>query len=290
VSVAARDTISSMRALGLVAIVAVAAAGALAGVLSRTQKSPPPPEPAARVEAAASAPNDDDGDEKAPRELLGVVLTGQDVDVAPKTEGRVLTVAVKAGERVKRNQVVAQMDVKATRQALHLAEVSLRDADARLSRRTAMAEGVLSQEEISNAQALVLERRGRVEELRAQINDAAVRAPFAGVVSTRFVDAGAMAGPARPIVRLVGGNDLRVRFAIPEEQTGSVAAGMHARVRVKSVDEPLVAVVENVSPEIDAAARMTFAVARVELPPRSDLHLVAGMTARLELERAAERR
>jgi hypothetical protein len=38
-----------------------------------------------------------------------------------------------------------------------------------------------------------------------------------------------------------------------------------------------------VAPEIDTAARMTFAVARVELDPRTASRLAAGMVARVEL-------
>jgi multidrug resistance efflux pump len=93
-----------------------------------------------------------------------------------------------------------------------------------------------------------------------------------------------MAGPARPILRLVGGNDVRVRFAIPEEQTGSVTAGMPAHLELKSQAQPLAAVVESVAPEVDAAARMTFAVARVVLPPRAAARLAAGMVARVQLD------
>jgi RND family efflux transporter MFP subunit len=276
----------SMRILPFIGIGAVVVAGALVGLLTRAPRLDAGVVPSPRNSEPSAMPLDGD---PPPRDFLGVLLTGQDVDIAPKVEGRVLTVVVKPGDRVHRNQVLAHMDVRAARESLHLAEATLADAKARLARRTGMAAGVLSQEEISNAEALVLDRRARVGELRALINDAAVRAPFDGAVTTRFLDPGAMAGPARPIMRVVGGSDVRVRFAIPEEQTGSVAAGMRAHLSLKSQAQPLVAVVESVAPEVDAAARMTFAVARVELPPRGAAQLSAGMVARVLVDRADER-
>jgi RND family efflux transporter MFP subunit len=259
----------------------VVASGALVGILTRAPRldSGVVPSPRDAEPGAATVEG-----ESAPRDFLGVVLTGQDVDVAPRVEGRVLVVLVKPGDRVRKNQPLAHMDVHAARDSLRLAEATLADAQARLARRTGMAAGVLSQEEISNAAALVLERRARVGELRALINDAAVRAPFDGAVSTRFLDPGAMAGPARPILRVVGGNDVRVRFAIPEERTGNVTAGMRAHLQLASQAQPLLAVVESVAPEVDAAARMTFAVARVELPSRAAARLAAGMVAHVQVD------
>jgi RND family efflux transporter MFP subunit len=263
--------------LGLAVVVGV---GAAIGLFTRAPKLASGVVPAPRnAEPIVSGLDGENG----PRDFLGVLLTGEDVDIAPKVEGRVSTISVKPGDRVRKNQLLAHMDVRAARESLRLAEASLADAKARLARRVGMAAGVLSQEEIGNAQAMVLERKARVGELRALINDADVRAPFDGAVTTRFLDPGAIAGPTRPILRLVGGNDVRVRFAIPEEQTGNVTTGMRARLRLQSRPTPLFAIVESVAPEVDAAARMTFAVARVQLP-KGDSRLsglAAGMVARV---------
>jgi RND family efflux transporter MFP subunit len=264
--------------LGLGGVVAVSG---LAGILTRPPRVAP-------LAGASAAPVDDTtaaATPAPPSEFLGVLLIGQDVDVAPKVEGRVQSVAAKAGMRVRRGAVLAQMDVRAAKATLRLAEASLADANERLARRSGMVAGVLSQEEISNAQEMVLERRSRVEELRALIRDADVRAPFDGVVSARFLDPGAIAGPLRPIVRLVGGDEVRVRFAIPEEQTGTVAPGMRARLRLPSLAEPLAAVVDSVAPEIDSAARMSFAVARVHAPTEAVARLSAGMVGRVVVDR-----
>jgi RND family efflux transporter MFP subunit len=269
-----------MRMVAWLGIGAVVAAGGVAGVLTRAPRPAPlPPPTAARAEAPSVTV------ETAPaRDYLGVLIIGQDVDVAPKVEGRVQSIAIKPGDRVRRGAVLAQMDVHAAKAALRLAEASLADAKERLARRSGMVAGVLSQEEISNAQVLVLERRSRVEDLRALIRDADVRAPFDGVVSARFLDPGAIAAPTRPIARLVGGSEVRARFAVPEEQTGAVAAGMHARLRLKALDRSLAAVVTSVAPEVDSAARMTFAVAAVEVPAELAPRLSAGMVGRVTVD------
>lgn len=272
---------SAMRFSFWLAIAAVMIAGALAGLLTRARRAPPPAPIAAGDAPTITAPTEPPT-AMAARDFLGVVLTGQDVDVAPRVEGRVASVAVKPGDQVHRGQIVAVMDVRATRQSLRLAAAALADAEQRLARRTGMVEGVLSQEEIANARVLVLERRGRVSELRAAVEDASVRAPFDGAVAACFLEGGAIAGPSRPILRVVGASrDVRIRFAIPEELAGTVSIGAHARMVVKSLRDPLPIVVDSVAPEVDSAARVIFAVARLQSGGGAMPTLAAGMVARV---------
>jgi RND family efflux transporter MFP subunit len=254
-------------------IVGAIAGGAMLGVVTRPSAPKPTPASSPLVsphisKAIVAVPD-----------FLGVVLTGTAVDVAPKVEGRVQTVLVKPGDKVTRGSVVAEIDVRAARQALALAESALTDAEQRLARRSNLEAGVLSQEELSNAKVLVLERRARVEELRAALSDARLRAPFDGVVAARFLDTGAMAAPQRPVVRLLGSDQPRVRFAIPEAQAGRVLVGDQASVQVKTIERPLAAVVESVAPEVDSAARAIFAVAKVTGPAGVTERLSAGLLA-----------
>jgi RND family efflux transporter MFP subunit len=254
-------------------IVGAIAGGGLLGVLTRPPAAKPIVASPASSSSAVARPS------AAPPDFLGVVLSGAAVDLAPKVEGRVALVRVKPGDKVARNTVVAELDVRAIHQSLALAESALADAEQRLARRSSLEAGVLSQEELSNAKVLVLERRTRVEELRAALTDAKLRAPFDGVVAARYLDAGAMAGPARPVVRILGSDQPRVRFAIPEAQAGRVHVGEPASVQVKTLDRPLAALVESVTPEIDPAARSIFAVARVVAPPGTAERLSAGLLA-----------
>jgi RND family efflux transporter MFP subunit len=271
----------------LLGVLAVALAGAAVGLLTRA------PHPSAAVVPAPTEIEEPRAPSvvSLPRDFLGVVLSGESVDLAPKTEGRIQVLYVKAGQKVARGAIVAEIDVRALRQSLTVAEAALLDAQQRLARRNGLAAGVLSQEELSNAKMLVLEKRGRVDELRALVADARVRAPFDGIISARYLDSGAMAGPGHPIARLVGGTgDVRVRFALPEDQAARVSAGNRARVTVSALERPVAARVESVSPEVDAAARMVFAVARLDVSAELARRLSAGMVARVAIETNAGER
>jgi hypothetical protein len=73
----------------------------------------------------------------------------------------------------------------------------------------------------------------------------------------------------------------RVRFCIPEAQAGKVAVGHDVTVAVDGVTVPLTAVVENVAPEIDSAARMVFAVGRLTVPAALSNDVRSGQVARV---------
>ncbi|MBZ0231595.1 MAG: HlyD family efflux transporter periplasmic adaptor subunit, partial [Deltaproteobacteria bacterium] len=81
-------------------------------------------------------------------------------------------------------------------------------------------------------------------------------APFSGTVALRFKDAGATVGPGTPIVRLVGEEGLRLRFAVPPARMNELAPGKEVDATIDTVDRPLVAIVRQVSPALDPASGM----------------------------------
>lgn len=225
--------------------------------------------------------------------FLGVVVATHTVDLAPKVNGRVESVHVRLGERVNANAPIATLDTAALRHDLKMgeaklgvaraeeakAQTELRQLEEELEAFTTLSQsGNVSAKELSAAQhrseaasasleaarARVAEAEAQVLQLKQTLADAYVRAPFSGVVSDRFVDPGAMVGPLVPIVRLVSADNLRVRFAVPEQSAGEIRTGMAVQAQVSSADAQLNAVVENVAPEVDIASRMIIAEAKVE--------------------------
>jgi multidrug efflux pump subunit AcrA (membrane-fusion protein) len=110
-----------------------------------------------------------------------------------------------------------------------------------------------------------------------------VTAPVAGTVVERHLAAGALAGPGRPILRLLGEGAPQVRFAIPEEQAAAITAGSLVNVRVGPQRLPIRGRVVGVAPEVDASSRMVFASAALEQVTGSSQALSTGVIARVFL-------
>jgi RND family efflux transporter MFP subunit len=230
-----------------------------------------------------------------PREdYLGVILTRTSAEIAPRFEGKLRAVHVRLGDHVAAGAVLAELDAPALRFDLRVAEaelkaagvdqsrtaVELAEAKERLGRRQSLAADALaSGEELAASRyqaqlgaarldatsAQVEQRRAQVERLRQDNADTRITAPFEGIVATRYVDPGATVRPSTPILRLVSMRDLFVRFAVPEQRIRSMAVGQPVRVRVGESRLDLRGTVDKVAPEIDAASRMVFLEARLEL-------------------------
>jgi RND family efflux transporter MFP subunit len=138
------------------------------------------------------------------------------------------------------------------------------------------------------ARAEVARAEARVAQLADLLRGSELRAPFAGTVALRHLDAGAVVTPGTPVVRLHGGGEPFVRFAVPPERAGALVPG--AAVRVELADRPLAprGTVREVSPQVDAATRMVFVEAALEAPPPGGLGRAPGAAARVSVERPGD--
>lgn len=230
--------------------------------------------------------------------FLGVIIPRDSVELTSRFDTRLERVEVEVGEAVHQGQELAHLDTRELQQQLEAAEASLQGARAEEhSAAVALMEarekksryftprslelGVYSQEELSSiryqertavarlqaAQAQTHERQAHVDELRQNLADATLVAPFDGTVASRPISPGARVQAGQPILRLLGTGGTRIRFAVPESAAPRLAPGQPLQVAAREGGQKLVARLESVAPEVDAAARMVFAIAAFPQPP-----------------------
>ncbi|MFO7709019.1 MAG: efflux RND transporter periplasmic adaptor subunit [Desulfobacterales bacterium] len=157
--------------------------------------------------------------------------------------------------------------------------VSLQEFDEVESRfRQARAASMQAQDLLRAAGQRVRQAEAALAEARVFEADAAVTAPFDGVVAAKMVDAGDLAAPGRPLVTLEQEGGHRVDVRLPEALARALKAGGSVLVNVGGPETaPLRAVVEAISPAADPESR-TFLV-KVRLPAGADAR--SGMFARV---------
>lgn len=115
---------------------------------------------------------------------------------------------------------------------------------------------------------------------RVSAADAAVKAPFDGIVTAKMVDAGDLAAPGRPLLSLEKEGGHRVDIRLPEAYVHAVRPGQTAPIRIGgTLQTPIEGVIDLVAPAADPDSR-SFLV-KVRLPSRGDLR--SGMFARVEV-------
>jgi HlyD family secretion protein len=86
------------------------------------------------------------------------------------------------------------------------------------------------QEEIAEAQAQLEANRNGVVFLRERLADTVLKSPSDGIVQSRILEPGEMAGPARPAFILAMTDPKWIRAYVPEENLGRVREGLAAQV------------------------------------------------------------
>ena len=228
------------------------------------------------------------------RGYVGVITAAESVDIAARFPGVLARVLVRAGDAVTAGQVVAELDPKqmeedlrgataalgAASAAKRQADVDTEDARRKLVLETkAVANGVSPQSALEEAKlavrraeaaaqraaATIAAESSRVQTARDHLADTTLRAPAAGIVGMRFKDPGATVGVGVPIVRIVGQNGLRLRFAVPPDRSRDLTVGAAVHATIDTLDKPVRATIRQVSPALDPASGMV--VVEAELDP-----------------------
>jgi RND family efflux transporter MFP subunit len=227
--------------------------------------------------------------------LVGVLLPQESAEIVAPVAGRVVTVPVRIGDRVRAGEILATLDSRLTQSELASAEAAARSqrAEHRIAQaareaaidrerrvRALAAEGLASGADLATAsrereqaalrvtaaQALVAQREAQAKRISGERQLMDLRAPFDGVVVARYVNPGATVAdsPARPIVRLISADRLFLRFAIPGSRAGSLSAGLPVRATSDIGETVATGRIVRIAPEVDPASHILIAEASVD--------------------------
>jgi membrane fusion protein, multidrug efflux system len=218
-------------------------------------------------------------------------------DLGPQMTARVQSVLVQEGDRVVAGQPLVRLDTTEatlrTQQSAAQAtstETQYAQAKADYERLAPLAgKGSVTVQQIerlaSQRDALKASLdMARVAQASAKrdLTNAIVRAPFAGIISRVWVEAGEVVTmmPVKVLARLIDLSSVDVRVHVHEAELSRIALGNPARARFPSSGAVSEGVITFISPEIDPRTRTAEVVARLA---NADGSLRAGMFAQIEL-------
>lgn len=258
-------------------VLALVAAVALAGCSKSSGGGAPPEMPTdVVIEKAALARVEDTV------VALGTVEANERVEVKPEVSGLIESVHFKEGERVKKGDVLFELDSRKETAGLAQAEAEEKLARANVSRaRTLMGTKAISQQELEQLESQVAVKAALQQLEKEHLTDRRIVASFDGVLGPRLISPGQYVTAGTPLVTLVDASRVKVRFRIPERELAQVRSGQAGRLRVGAyADQPFNGIVDLINPEVDQNTRT--AEVRLVVPNEENL-LKPGMFARVEL-------
>jgi multidrug efflux pump subunit AcrA (membrane-fusion protein) len=169
-------------------------------------------------------------------------------------------------------------------QDVRSARAAFADASRRFARRAALATGLdpaVTAEELDAARSQLAQERARLAAVTSALAETQIAAPFEGTVAEIYLAPGALAGPGRPVARVVSQGQLQVRFAMPEQGAAAIVAGAPIDVEITSLGLLARGIVTGVNPEVDSSSRMIFAAARLDVPEGVARRLTTGLIVRV---------
>ncbi len=221
---------------------------------------------APRVRAPAEAPPPDlvavtDSTVPSVIEETGIAAPVTQATLSTRLMGAVTEVLVHEGDQVRAGQVVLRLDTRdldarATQAAAGIAAAEAQaDEAARYAVRirglyadSAAPKALLDAAEagLARAEAGLAAARGAGSELSAVARYGVLRAPFAGVVTRRWVDPGAFAAPGAPLLTMESTGRLRVSVTTTPVVARALRRGGMLEARIE--DLPAAAEIEGVVP------------------------------------------
>jgi RND family efflux transporter MFP subunit len=187
--------------------------------------------------------------------MPGTVVSDQKAQISSRLMGYIKDLNVKEGQQVSRGELLFSIDssdiksqIAQANSAYQQAQAALNDAKLDYDRFSKLfKEDSVSKQQLdkvrlqySVAQENLSAAKSGLDQARAQLNYANVRAPFDGIVVQKMADAGALASPGQPIVVLENLQSVSVQTEVAGDLYAVLRAGDEAVVRLDGMEQPVV--------------------------------------------------
>ncbi len=215
-------------------------------------------------------------------EATGQVTPIFQATLSSRIQGTIDKLLVREGTPVIKGQTLLQLDNRDLLADLARAKAEVENAKAHLDRMQRLyGSDAISKQEMENATRTYKVAEATRKAVLAQLSYTLVKAPFDGVITEKKVEAGELASPGQPLLKMEDPRQLRLEATVAEKDIKSVSRGDKIPVFIDALGaRELTGVVSQVLPAGDPQTH-TFTV-KLDLPPAPGLK--TGMFGRFQLD------
>jgi len=247
-------------------------------------------------------------------DAVGTVRAAQTSQISAQIVGTISSLHVHEGQQVRRGDVLVTLDDIQQRATLERAsagvaaaqqDVAAADADYHLASTTlARYQSLYEKKSVSphemdemqaqarmanarqdQAQAGIAQARAAEQQARAGLSFTRIRAPFDGVITAKYVDAGTLASPGVPLLAIEDVHRFRLEANVDEGDIRFVKLGATVPADIDALGTQIQGRVVQIVPAADPASR-SFLV-KVEMTP--DSRLRSGLFGRVQFPKGERR-
>jgi RND family efflux transporter MFP subunit len=234
--------------------------------------------------------------------VSGELRAQREATVRAEVGGAVLQVVPEEGQRVAAGALLARIEARTAQDAVNSAQSQLRSAEQASDWATKEAArienlvkgGALAERDLEVARNAAIAAKAQVDDVKARLTsarkaleDATVRAPMTGIVSTRHVNAGDVVSPGGELYTIIDPSSMRLEASVPSDQLDAIRVGAPVVFTVRGYrDQTFEGKIERVSPAADPTTRQVPIFVAI---PNTSGRLVAGLFAEGRVTREARK-
>ena len=213
-------------------------------------------------------------------QTVGSLRSRQSVVIRPEVGGRITQLNFRDGDRVRKGQLLVQLDDQLQRAQVQQSQAELSIAQANHRRNQELAtQGFISQRSVDESAANLQVAQAKLALSEASAARMRITAPFDGMTGIRTANIGDYLKDGSDIVNLEDVDVLYVDFRLPERFQAKLRRGQRAIVDVDALaGQQFEAVVQAIDPLLDANGRSVAVRGCID---NRQLHLRPGMFARV---------
>lgn len=200
-------------------------------------------------------------------DAIGTSLSVRGVDLAIESGGLVRELLFAANDTITEGQHLVQIDDDSEKASLAAAEAALTVALAEARRAATLSQrGVGAANTVETADAQAESARAQVAQVQTSLDSKKLTAPFGGVIGIPQIEIGQYVTPGTIYATLQDLGQMRVDFAVPEQQIADLTLGGAVAVTTEVGDFSATGKIIAIEPRVDANSRMVSVRAEVENP------------------------
>ncbi len=170
-------------------------------------------------------------------EIQGSVNTKENILVQPEFQGTLVSLNVKAGQRVSKGQVLGKIDDAGLSQQVASLENQYALAKTTFERQKNLwSQKIGSEMQYLQAQTQMISVQRGVAQIKAQLEKTILKAPFTGTIDEVFVEKGQVVAPSQQgLMRIVNLSNMYVSTSVPETYIGKLKVGTEVGVFLTSL-------------------------------------------------------
>ncbi|GFE81673.1 MexH family multidrug efflux RND transporter periplasmic adaptor subunit [Steroidobacter agaridevorans] len=160
-------------------------------------------------------------------EAVGTARANESVEVTSKASNTITAIRFEEGDRVRKGDVLVELDGAEARASLAEAEAALAESQNNFKRsRDLYTQQALSVSQLDLIEATLKGNQARVDVAKARLADTIIRASFDGKTGFRRVSVGSLVSPGTVITTLDDTSVIKLDFTVAETYLYALAKGL----------------------------------------------------------------